>query len=82
MNLTIDWSQPAELYSSAATFGARKSRYMRFPSAAEAIRFAIEDMTPAQLRGLALECGDDRHQGEAIRALYLQPDYPLQRETR
>lgn len=82
MNLTIDWSQPAELYSSAATFGARKSRYMRFPSAAEAIRFAVEDMAPAQLRGLALECGDDRHQGEAIRALYLQPDYPLQREPR
>lgn len=82
MSATIDWSQPAELYSSAATFGARKSRYMRFPSAAEAIRFAVEDMKQAQLRGLALECGDDRHQGEAIRALYLSPDYPLQRKKR
>lgn len=82
MNTAIDWSQPAELYSSAATFGARKSRYMRFPSAAEAIRFALEEMSPKQLRGLALECGDDRHEGEAIRALYYSPAYPLQRETR
>lgn len=80
MSATIDWSLPAELYSSAASFGARKSRYMRFPSLAEAIRFAIEDMPQAQMRGLALESGDDRHEGEAIRALYYAPDYPLQRD--
>lgn len=80
MNPGIDWSKPAELYSSSATFGARKSRYMRFPSLAEAIRFAVEDMPQAQMRALALESGDDRHEGEAIRALYYAPDYPLGRE--
>ncbi len=82
MNAAINWSQPAELYSSAATFGARKSRYVRFPSAAEAIRFAIEDLPPAQLRSVALECGDERYEGEAIRALYFSPEYPLQRDSR
>lgn len=82
MSPAMDWSMPAELYSSVATFGARRSRYMRFPSAAEAIRFAVETMSPAQLRGLSLECGDDRHEGEAIRALYFAPGYPLQRDTR
>lgn len=82
MSAAIDWSQPAELYSSAATFGARKSRYMRFPSAAEAIRFAVEDMSQAQMRGLALECGDTRIEGEAIRSLYYTADYPLQRDKR
>jgi hypothetical protein len=79
---SIDWSAPAELYSSAATFKARNSRYMRFPSAAEAIRFAIEEMPRADLRGVAIECGDDRHEGEAIRALYYATDYPLQRDAR
>lgn len=78
MNSSLDWSKPAELYSSSATFGARKSRYMRFPSLAEAIRFAVEDMP--QMRALALESGDDRFEGEAIRALYHAPDYPLGRE--
>lgn len=78
----MDWSAPADLYSSVATFKTRNSRYMRFPTAAEAVRFAIEEMPSAALRGVAIECGDDRHEGEAIRALYLATDYPLQRETR
>lgn len=82
MNTATDWSRPAELYSSVASFGARKSRYMRFPSLAEAIRFAVEDMPETQMRALALESGDDRHEGEAIRALYYAPDYPLKRDKR
>lgn len=82
MSEVIDWPLPAELYSSVATFGIRKSRYMRFPSAAEAIQFAAEEMSPAQMRGLALECGDNRYEGDAIRALYDAPDYPLRRKTR
>ncbi len=80
MKLAIDWSRPAELYSSSASFGARKSRYMRFPSLAEAIRYAVEDLPQAQMRALVLESGDDRHEGDSIRALYDAPDYPLQRE--
>jgi hypothetical protein len=55
---------------------------MRFSSAAEAIRFVVEDMPKAALRGVALECGDDRYEGEAIRALYYAPEYPLQRKMR
>ena len=60
----------------------RNSRYMRFPSAAEAIRFAIEEMQKAALPGIAIELGDDRYEGGAIRALYDAPEYPLQREMR
>jgi hypothetical protein len=82
MNGGVDWSTPAELYSSVATFKTRNSRYMRFPSAAEAIRFAIEEMSKATLRGIAIELGDDRYEGEAIRALYYASDYPLERGTR
>jgi hypothetical protein len=77
-----NWSEPAELYSSVATFKTRNNRYMRFPSVAEAIRFAIEEMPRAALRAVAIECGDNRYEGEAIRALYEAPDYPLQRPAR
>jgi hypothetical protein len=80
--MVLDWSAPAELYSSVATFKTRNSRYMRFPSAADAVRFAIEEMPRAALGGVAIECGDDRYEGETIRALYDAPGYPLQREMR
>lgn len=80
MSEAIDWSQPAELYSSSTALGVRKSRYMRFPSIAEAIRYAIEEMTPKQLLALALECGGIRFEGNAIRALYFSPDYMLRRD--
>ncbi|WIY51821.1 hypothetical protein O9Z70_10020 [Devosia sp. YIM 151766] len=82
MSASLDWSASAELYSSVATFKSRNSRYQRFPSAAEAIRFAIEEMPRATLRSVALECGDERYEGEAIRELYHAPDYPLQRGKR
>lgn len=77
---TIDWSEAA--YSSAATFKPRNSRYIRFPTAADAIRYAIEDLPSSALRSLSMESGDDRHQGEAIRALYDAPDFPLERAKR
>ncbi|MCP8883447.1 hypothetical protein NIM87_08055 [Devosia sp. XJ19-1] len=60
----------------------RNERYFRFHSAAEAIRFAIEDMPGAALRGMAIECGDNRFEGDHIRALYDAQDYPLARKTR
>ena len=78
----MNWSAPAELYSSVATFKTRNSRYMRFPSAADAVRFAIEEMPQAALGAIAIECDDDRYEGETIRALYDAPDYPLERGTR
>lgn len=82
MSAGIDYSAPAELYASGGRPRARNSRYMRFPSAAEAIRFAIEQMPGAALRGVAIETGDERYEGEAIRELYAVADYPLERDTR
>lgn len=82
MNSDLDWSAPAELYSSVATLRTRNARYFRFSSAAEAIRFAIEDMPGAALRGMAIESGDNRFEGEDIRALYDAQDFPLRRPGR
>jgi hypothetical protein len=82
VNSNLDWAEPAELYTSVATFRLRNARYQRFPTAAEAIRFAIEELPGAALRGTAIESGDTRYEGDQIRALYDAPDYPLQRLTR
>lgn len=82
MNTDLDWSAPAELYTSVATFRTRNARYFRFPTAAEAIRFAIEELPGAALRGTAIESGDTRYEGAQIRALYDAQDYPLERVTR
>jgi hypothetical protein len=82
VSAAVDFTESAERYSSGSPRGMRGGRYMRFPSAAEAVRFAIEQMPGEALRGMAIEFGDDRYEGEAIRGLYLSSDYPLQRQVR
>ncbi|ASY55400.1 hypothetical protein SS05631_c04440 [Sinorhizobium sp. CCBAU 05631] len=54
-------------------------RYKRFESAAEAIRFAIEDMPVAMLRGSVLEVDEARYDGQQMRRLYEADAYPLPR---
>jgi hypothetical protein len=78
----IDYAAPAELYSSVASFRKRVGHYQRFATAAEAIRFAIEEMPSAALGGVSIESGDTRHEGDGIRALYNAPGYPLPRPAR
>lgn len=53
--------------------------YRRFASGAEAIRFAIEDLLPAELAATVLVVNGDRHDPAAIRALYAGAAYPLRR---
>ncbi len=53
--------------------------YRRFASAAEAIRYAIEDLLPAELAATVLVVNGDRHEPTAIRALYACAAYPLRR---
>jgi hypothetical protein len=78
----FDYSAEAELFSGAA----RPSRgqpvgYRRFASAAEALRFAIEELPPAALAGAALEVGDQRLDMHDMRRLYDAPAYPLARRV-
>lgn len=82
MIANLDWTEPAELYAQSGAFHGRNARYFRFSSAAEAIRFAIEDMPAAALRSMAVESGDNRYEGNEIRALYDAQDYPLERTKR
>ena len=75
--MTFDYGAPAELFMAKRKGGPRQRlRYRRFATAAEAIRFAVEEL-PA-VRAL-MQVGDQRFDGDDIQRLYESNDYPLQR---
>ena len=76
----FDYSAPAEIFGNKGTArGRRPVGYRRFPSAAEALRFAIEDVPAPLLAGIVLESGERRYDHVAIRSLYKEAGYPLAR---
>lgn len=77
----FDYGAAAELYPARGWSRARDLGYYRFDTAAEALRFAIEEMPADLLRGAILEIDEARFDGEEIRALYDGTDYPLERKT-
>ena len=75
----FDYTASAGLFPCKTHNRTTRIRYRRFESAAEAVRFAIEDMPGTQLRGCVLEVDSGRFEGTDIRALYDSRDYPLSR---
>ena len=76
----LDYSAQAELFPTRN----RKSRqkpigYRRFAHAADAVRFAIEELPPEFLPGARLEVDEERYDGRGIRGLYESREYPLVR---
>jgi hypothetical protein len=80
----FNYGAEADLFSGAARFARRQLAvgYRRFGSAAEALRFAIEELSPESLAGAALEVGDQRFGAQDMRRLYDASDYPLARRER
>lgn len=78
--MSIDYTAPAELFAAKGRgFGRRPMTYHRFPTVAEALRYAVEEMKPEMMFGAVLEVGEDRFEAADIRRLYESPAYPLGR---
>jgi hypothetical protein len=80
--MTFDYGLPAELFM-AKRKGRPRQRlgYRRFATAAEAIRFAVEEFPAMRTLGAWLQVEDERFDNEEIQRLYQSDDYPLQRRT-
>ena len=79
---TFDYSVAAELFMGKRRGGPRKPpSYRRFATAAEAIRFAVEELPAVRALGAWMQVGDKRFDGDDIQRLYESGDYPLQRRA-
>jgi hypothetical protein len=77
---TFDFEAEAELFPTRSRASRRKPMaYKRFSRAADAIRYAIEELPAEFLVGAFLEVNEERFDGYGIRALYENANYPLRR---
>jgi hypothetical protein len=75
---SFDYNAPAELFLSKPAKGSR-TKYRRFATAAEALRYAVEDLRMPKAFGAWLEVGDVRFNSSEIQRLYEANDYPLRK---
>jgi hypothetical protein len=78
----FDYGAEAELFPTRSRKSTRRPiGYKRFARAADAIRFAIEDLPPEFLVGAYLEVDEERFDVGAMRRLYDNPRFPLARRA-
>jgi hypothetical protein len=76
----FDYEAMAELFPARnQKFNREFARYRRFDNAAEALRFAMEEMPPKSLVGAWLEVEEERFDTSAMRRLYDSTEFPLAR---
>jgi hypothetical protein len=81
--MKFDYGTPAELFMAKRKGGARQPLgYRRFATAAEAIRFAIEDFPAIRTLGAWMQVGDERFDSDDIQRLYESGDYPLKKRVK
>src|SRR5262249_52699829 len=69
--VTFDYGIPAELFMAKRKGGPRQPlHYRRFATAAEAIRFAVEELPAMRSLGAWMQVGDQRFDGDDIQRLY------------
>jgi hypothetical protein len=79
-NVGFDYKAEAELFPARNRRSTRQRMgYRRFEHAADAVRFAIEELNPEFFLGTHLEVDEERYDGPGIRRLYESADYPLDR---
>jgi hypothetical protein len=73
----LNYGAPAELFPCRIKNGQGKIKYKRFETAAEAIRFVVEEVPASALRGAYLEVDEARFERHEIQCLYDSAAYPL-----
>jgi len=72
----LDYAAPAELFPGHKG-GHGQIKYRRFETAAEAIRFVVEEVPASALRGAYLEIDEAQFARHEIQCLYDSEAYPL-----
>jgi hypothetical protein len=75
----FDFNAAAELFLARSRAAKSRPKYKRFDTAAEAVRFVIEELPAAVLPGTYLLVDEVRFGVEEIRHLYDSAGYPLSR---
>jgi hypothetical protein len=78
---SFDYDAPAELYPGRNRKSAKKFSYRRFETAADAIRFAVEELPELLLLGACIEIDERRLSCKDIQALYASEQYPLEKRS-
>ncbi|MDF2799256.1 MAG: hypothetical protein K0R85_2000 [Devosia sp.] len=76
-----DFTAPAELYLGRDPQTAFAQGAKRFRTAAQAIRFAVEEAAPVSLHGALLQVGDRAYRKNELTNLYRSAEFPLPRKN-
>ena len=78
----FDYEAVVELFPTRSRkFNRQLARYQRFDRAADALRFAIEELPPQLFQGAYLEVEEERFNSNEMRRLYDSTDFPLARRA-
>ena len=75
----FDYGASAALFMSRSRRAKGRPKYKRFDTAAQAVRFVVEELPAAVLPGAYLLVAEARFGVEEIRSLYESAGYPLTR---
>jgi hypothetical protein len=77
--MSFDYKASAEFFAGRSQRGPRPMMYRRFTRAADALRYAIEELPAANFLGAILDVDGKRYRHDTMRELYNAPEYPLKR---